>query len=115
MRLSEIQKMLDATVYAWEDGEDRDLSRVFACDMMSDILACDDEIELMVTGLVNQQVIRTADMLDIGVILFVRGKIPAEDVISMAKQRDMVVLGTRHRMFTTCGILYQAGLVQAGS
>lgn len=114
MRLSEIQKLLDATVYTWEDGEDRDLTMVFACDMMSDILACDDEIELMVTGLVNQQVVRTADMLDIGVILFVRGKTPAEDVISMARQRGMVVLGTRYRMFTTCGLLYQAGLQQSG-
>lgn len=112
MRLSEIQKMLDATIYTGADEEDRDLSRVFAADMMSDVLACPDEIELLVTGLANQQVVRTADMMDIGVVLFVRGKIPAEDVVSMALQRDMIIMTTQHRMFTTCGLLYAAGLRQ---
>jgi predicted transcriptional regulator len=115
MRLSEIQTLLDATLYADADGEDREINTVFACDMMSDVLACGDEIEMMITGLVNQQVVRTADMMDIGVILFVRGKVPPEDVISMARQRDMIVLATDYRMFTTCGLLYEAGLRQEGN
>ncbi len=112
MRLSEIQTLLDATVYTGAEELEREVSTVFACDMMSDVLACADEIELLVTGLVNQQVVRTADMMDIGVILVVRGKVPPEDVISMAKQREMVIMTTKYRMFTTCGILFRAGLRQ---
>ena len=110
MILSELQAVLEADVLCGEDRMEEEIETIFACDMMSDVLACPDEIECLITGLINQQTIRTADMMDISVVIFVRGKSPAEEVVEMARQRDMVILRTRCRMFTACGRLYQAGL-----
>ena len=94
MQISYLRDLLEASVLCGEDRLEEDVSTVFASDMMSDVLACPDEIQCMLTGLINSQVIRTADMMDIGLIVFVRGKCPPEDVVEMARQRDMVVLVT---------------------
>ena len=110
MVIAELRDILQAEVLCGEDRLDESIKTVFASDMMSDVLACPEEIECLLTGLTNQQVIRTADMMDIGVVVFVRGKSPAAEVVEMARQRDMVILLTGYRMFTTCGRLYQAGL-----
>ncbi len=110
MQLATLGELLEATVLCGQDRLEEDISTVFASDMMSDVLACPDEIQCMLTGLMNSQVIRTADMMDIEVIIFVRGKMPAPDVVEMACQRDMVVMVTPCRMFTACGRLYGAGL-----
>lgn len=110
MQISYLRDLLEASVLCGEDRMEEDVSTVFASDMMSDVLACPDEIQCMLTGLINSQVIRTADMMDIGLIVFVRGKCPPEDVVEMARQRDMAVLVTDCRMFSACGRLYAAGL-----
>ena len=110
MVISHLRELLEAEVLCGEDRLEEDLTSVFSCDMMSDVLACPEDIECLLTGLVNQQVIRTADMMDIGLVVFVRGKRPSEEVVEMARQRDMIVLLTQCRMFTACGRLYEAGL-----
>ena len=109
MLVKQIQQLLEARVLCGEELLDEDISSIFASDMMSDILACPEEIECMLTGQVNQQVIRTADMMDIPIIIFVRDKDPQEDVLAMANQRDMAVLVTPKGMYKACGILYSAG------
>ena len=83
---------------------------VYSSDMMSDVLAYAEDHSVLVTGLCNPQVIRTAEMLDMACIIFVRGKVPDEQMCRLAKERDMVILLTSSSMFTTCGLLYQAGL-----
>ena len=65
---------------------------------------------LLLTGLVNPQVIRTAEMMDMHCIIFVRGKRPDETVLSLARQKDITILATPYRMFTACGLLYENGL-----
>lgn len=110
MLISDLIEILEARTLCGEERLDDDISSVFASDMMSDVLACPGDIECLLTGLVNQQVIRTADMMDIGLIVFVRNKCPSEEVVEMARQRDMAVLVTPCRMYTTCGRLYSAGL-----
>lgn len=110
MRIRDLRDLLEAEVLSGESRLEEEISSVFASDMMSDVLACPDEIHCMLTGLMNSQVIRTADMMDIGVIVFVRDKMPGEDVIEMAIQRDMVVMVTKCRMFTACGRMYQTGI-----
>ncbi len=110
MQLGTLRDLLEAQVLCGQDRLEEDVSTVFASDMMSDVLACPDEIQCMLTGLMNSQVIRTADMMDISVIVFVRGKMPSADVVEMACQRDVVVMVTPCRMFTACGRLYGAGL-----
>ena len=110
MLISCLRDLLEARVLCGEERLGEDVATVFASDMMSDVLACPDEIQGVLTGLVNSQVIRTADMMDIGLIIFVRGKCPPTDVVEMARQRDMVVMVTACRMFSACGRLYEAGL-----
>lgn len=110
MRISVLRDLLEARVLCGEMRLEEEISEIFASDMMSDVLACPDEIHCLLTGLINQQVIRTADMMDIGLVVFVRGKCPPEEVVEMARQRDMVVLLTSCRMFSACGRLYGAGL-----
>ena len=109
MLVKQIQQLLEARMLCGEDLLEEDISSIFASDMMSDILACPEEIECMLTGQVNQQVIRTADMMDIPIVIFVRDKNPQEDVLTMASQRGMAILVTPYGMFKTCGILYSAG------
>ena len=109
MTVKEAAQILEAEVLV---GENLDVEIKTACgsDMMSDVLAFVKDQALLLTGLCNPQVIRTAEMLDIVCIIFVRGKRPDDTVLQMAKERDLVVLATRHRMFSSCGMLYEAGL-----
>ncbi len=79
-------------------------------DMMSDVLAFVKDQSVLLTGLVNPQVVRTAEMMDMACIVFVRGKIPDESIIRLAEQRGITLIKTRFRMFTACGLLYMNGL-----
>lgn len=110
MRISVLRDLLEAQVLCGGERLEEEITEVFASDMMSDVLACPDEIHCLLTGLINQQVIRTADMMDIGVVVFVRGKCPPADVVEMARQREMTVLLTHCRMFSACGRMYESGL-----
>ena len=86
------------------------MSTACGSDMMSDVLAYVKEQAVLLSGLVNPQVVRTAEMMDMKCIVFVRGKRPDIDMINLAEQRDIVLLGTKLEMFTACGLLYKNGL-----
>src|SRR5690606_29466779 len=83
----------------------------YGSDLMSDVLAFVKNHVLLLTGLINPQVIRTAEMMDIHAIVFVRGKQPTEDIIELAKQKNMIILTTTHSLYTSCGLLYTHGLM----
>ena len=110
MKISEIRDLLGAKVMTGKKALDREVVSAFCCDMMSDVLAYVKDQGVLVTGLVNPQVIRTANMMDIVCIVFVRGKAPTEEMIELAKECDIAVLLTEKRAFDTSGILYMAGL-----
>lgn len=110
MRISEIQRLLNARVLTSSIFNDTDICYVFASDMMSDVLAFADKRMMLVTGLTNPQVIRTAEMMDIGCILYVRGKVPSDRIIEMAEEEQISMLAVNHCMFDVCGELYTAGL-----
>ena len=110
MKIREIVNLLDAKVLCGEELLDGDVSSAFGCDMMSDVLAFVKEQAVLITGLCNPQVVRTAEMMDMRCIVFVRGKIPPEDVISLAADSGIVVLATTERMYPACGKLYVNGL-----
>lgn len=113
MLLSEIKTILSAQVLTGEDDktlENTNINTACGSDLMSDVLAYVKDQSLLLTGLINSQVIRTAEMMDIIAICFVRGKSPAEDVISLAKQKGVIILATDLPMYPACGRLYQNGL-----
>ena len=110
MTVADIIKLLDCTVICCEEFTDKEIHNACGSDMMSDVLAYVKDQSVLLTGLVNPQVVRTADMMDMVCIVFVRGKEPNEDIIELAKERGIVLLKTNHRMFTACGVLYESGL-----
>ena len=110
MTVSDIVSILDARVLCGENRLDRTVYSAFCSDLMSDVLAFVNEKTVLITGIINPQVIRTAEMLDIRCLIFVRGKEPGEMVMEQAKELGITVLTTGDAAFTTCGKLYQAGL-----
>ena len=110
MRLGEIAKILDATVIYGKDLLDRDAASACGSDFMSDVLAFVKNQALLLTGLVNPQVIRTADMVEMKCVVFVRGKMPGMDILHLAEERDIVVMTCPKRMYEACGLLYSKGL-----
>ena len=110
MKIREIASLLGADVLCGEAQLDEDVESACGSDMMSDVLAFVKEQAVLLTGLVNPQVVRTAEMMDMKVIVFVRGKVPGDAILDLARELDIVVLKTELEMFTSCGKLYQAGL-----
>ncbi|MBM6921200.1 hypothetical protein H6A12_08545 [Phocea massiliensis] len=107
---NDIQTILDCKVFAGEELLEREVHTACGSDMMSDVLAYVKDQSILLTGLVNAQVIRTADMMDMLCIVFVRGKEPSEDMIELANERGISLMSTEHRMFTACGLLWENGL-----
>ena len=110
MKISTIQELLEAEVVCGEEFLDHEVHSACGSDMMSDVLAYVKDQAVLLTGLVNPQVIRTAEMMDMVCIVFVRSKSPSEEMIRLAKESDMVVLKTNKRMYEACGRLYVGGL-----
>jgi len=110
MKLSDVKTLLNTTVYAGEDNLDMEVLQACGSDLMSDVLAFVKEKALLLTGLQNLQVLRTAEMMDIEAVVFVRGKVPTQDIIDFANSRGMVIMTTEFPMYVSCGILYSNGL-----
>ena len=113
MLLSLVKSILNAEVLSGEEEAVLDLKDIHTacgCDLMSDVLAFVKDQSLLLTGLINSQVIRTAEMMDIVAVCFVRGKTPPEDVIELAEEKGITILKTSYPLYTACGMLYQEGL-----
>ena len=110
MRLSQVKEILHASVLCGEDRLEDEIRSVCGSDFLSDVLAYVHEENLLLTGMVNPQVVRTAEMTDIKCIVFVRGKRPGEDILKLARDRGMVIMTTGERMYSACGLLYTHGL-----
>jgi hypothetical protein len=111
MKLSECINLLMATVVVSVPDTDYDIKVACGADLMSDVMAfsCSSN-QMMLTGLVNPQVIRTAEMLDVHVIVFVRGKMPDENMCRLAVEKEIYLISTPYTMFTSCGLLHEAGV-----
>jgi predicted transcriptional regulator len=109
--LREVQKILDAEVLVGAEKLDMEVHTAFAADLMSDVLAFADSGCLLLTGLTNPQVIRTADVLDIAAIILVRGKKPPPETLRAAADKSIPVLATKYILFESAGRLYEKGIV----
>lgn len=111
MKLSKIKEILGAEVLTGEELLDKvDVKAACGADLMSDVLAFTKEKTLLLTGLTNAQVIRTAEISDLVAVVFVRGKRPSAEVIQLAREQGIPLLFTTHPLYETCGLLYGAGL-----
>ena len=110
MKIEAITKLLDAAVLYNPLDNDTEFECACGADLMSDVLAFVKHDALLLTGLVNAHVVRTAEMMDIRCVIFVRGKKPAQDVLEVAKECEIAIICTDKTMFTACGLLYNNGL-----
>lgn len=114
MKVRGILSVLDAEMITGEENLELDIQSGCGADLMSDVMAYVKENVVLLTGLVSPQVIRTAEMMDIKVVAFVRGKELPEGIIDMAREKGITILKTRHSMFIACGLLYSAGITGRG-
>ena len=110
MKLAQVRGILEAEVIAGESELENEVHSACGSDLMSDVLAFVKDQALLLTGLVNGQVVRTAEMMDIKAIVFVRGKKPTDEVISLANEYKMVIMTTNLPLYPACGMLYCGGL-----
>ena len=110
MTIREIMETLDAKLLTPDADMAREVHTACGSDMMSDVLAYVKDQAVLVTGLNNPQVVRTADMMDMVCIVFVRGKQPDQTILDLANSRDIAVLSSELTLFTACGLLYKNGL-----
>ncbi|MBQ8015331.1 MAG: hypothetical protein IJ264_03990 [Clostridia bacterium] len=110
MKIIDIKELLDAEVLCGSESLEEEIHSACGSDMMSDVLAYVKDQAVLLTGLVNAQVIRTAEMMDMKCVVFVRSKRPSQDMISLAQESGIAVLTSPKRMYDACGILYSNGL-----
>ncbi|MEZ0536115.1 hypothetical protein ACAG39_02560 [Caldicellulosiruptoraceae bacterium PP1] len=111
MKLYEIKRLLNCkTFYENEHLLNEEFLNACGSDLMSDVLAFVKEKVILLTGLINPQVVRTAEVMDIRAIVIVRGKEPTFDMIKLAREKDIAILSTDYPLFKACGILYFNGL-----
>ncbi|MBQ8868550.1 MAG: hypothetical protein IJ027_02370 [Oscillospiraceae bacterium] len=111
MKISTIKDLLEADVICNEELLEKEVYSACGSDMMSDVLAYVKDQAVLMTGLVNSQVVRTAEMMDMVCIVFVRSKQPTPEMIQLARESGIVLMATKRRMYEACGILYSNGLV----
>lgn len=110
MKINEVRNLLEAEVLCGVNMLDDEVLSACGSDMMSDVLAFVKNHSMLLTGLINPQVVRTAEMMDIHCIVFVRGKTPPESLLELARESGIAVMKTKYRLYSACGILYEAGL-----
>jgi hypothetical protein len=114
MKLRDILETLSAKMLVDHQALDEEVPMGGAADLMSDVLAFGSEGMVLMTGLTNPQVIRTAEMAGINVVIFVRDKTPPPETLKLAEDSEITVLVTGYTMYEACGRLYKAGLPGLG-
>ena len=110
MKLAQVMEVLNAKVYTDVPFGDIEINAACGADLMSDALAFGENKGLLLTGLNNPQSVRTAEMMDIHCVIIVRGKEPDEALVKLANEKEIVIMKTHYSMYTSCGLLYAAGL-----
>jgi len=111
LKLREVKEILDANVIVGEEKLDMEVKTAFGADLMSDVMAFAKAGSLLLTGLTNPQVVKTAASRNIAAIILVRGKEPSSEATEMAKDLQIPILTTKYILFETAGILYSKGIV----
>jgi len=114
MDLATVLTVLDAEIIGGQPDLHREFSRGAAADLMSDVLTYARPDSVLLTGLIYPQVVRTAEMAGLYAIVFVRGKHPPAETVSLAEEVGIPLFGTRYTMYEACGLLYNAGLPGPG-
>jgi len=110
MKLKEIAAVLNATISCGAERMEEEVEMGYSSDLMSDVLTLDTDNLVLITGLVNLQAIRTAEMADIRAIILVRNKKANPQMIDLATENGMCILESPYSLFKSSGLLFKAGL-----
>lgn len=110
MEISEAARILGCDIICGQENMDRQLLSACGADLMSDVLAFAKHGSVLLTGMVNHHAVRTAEMLDVLCVVFVRGKLPTPDVCELAEKCGITLLSCKYTLYEACGLLYKAGL-----
>jgi hypothetical protein len=110
MKISEVQDILNATIMTGEDQLDKTVIGAGGADLMNDVLAATAKDAVLLTGLTSDDVIRTAKIVGVGAVVFVRGKKPEESTLELARSYQLPTMLTRYSLFIACGRLYMNGM-----
>jgi len=114
LQFEDLLRILEAEVISGDGWLPDRISTVYGSDLMSDILSHSKPNSLLLTGLLNPQTIRTAEMVEIVAICFIHDKSPHRETIKLAKMNELPLIKTRFSMFEACGKLFAAGLTDCG-
>lgn len=110
MTIREITALVNGSALPPEITDAKNYEQAFASDLMSDVLTVDCKDLLLVTGLINTQTIRTAELSEIGCIILARNKKASADMVKLASESNISLIQTPYSVFKVCGLLYQAGI-----
>jgi hypothetical protein len=110
MKIEKIIQLLEAKILCGSHRISDDITNAFSSDLMSDVLTLDAENILLITGLANVQIIRTAEVAEIHYLVIVRNKKVSKDIVELAEALNMVLIESPYSMFKASGILYANGL-----
>jgi DRTGG domain len=114
MKIRDVVDILSGRIIVENHGLDEDVPRGGAADLMSDVLAFGTEGMVLMTGLTNPQVVRTAEMAGINVIVIVRDKTPPPETLELARESGITIINTGYTMYEACGRLFKEGLPGLG-
>lgn len=110
MKINQIAPQIGGVVVCGRDNTDRDVEYGFASDLMSDVLTLETDNLLLITGLANNQAVRTAEMSDIPCIIFVRNKKVTQEMIELATECNITLIEYPFSMFRAVSELFKAGI-----
>lgn len=110
MNIRDLIRIIDGKLITQSSNLNREIKGGFGADLMSDVLASIQPEAVLLTGLCNPQVVRTAQMADVSAIVLVRGKTPPAETIRLANEENVPLVSTPYGMFEVCGRLHDAGL-----
>ena len=110
MKVKEIAKLVDGEIVGAPVDETYEVTKAFASDLMSDVLRFHMDDTVLITGLCNNQTMRTSEMADLKVVLIGRDKQPDEDMLELAEDADITIIKSKYSIFKLSGILYAAGI-----
>jgi predicted transcriptional regulator len=110
VKISDILKFAEARIVSGNHDHDKSIEKAFSSDLMSDVLTLDEENILLITGLSNLQLVRTAEMADIHAVLLARGKQATPEMVELARENGLILMETPYSIYKASGILYSNGL-----
>ncbi len=110
--LKDVLALLDGELLTPATAPEAAFRKVFASDLMSDVLTSAEPGSLLLTGLANGHVVCTCSVADLAAVVFVQGKRPAPGVVEEARARGIPLMATKMTMFAACARI--AGRVEDG-